>query len=278
MSGTFDDAEKSGELRRLQMVLLEMLAEIDRICRRHGIAYSLIGGTLLGAVRHGGFIPWDDDADIVMSRREYERFKTVCETDLTHEKYFLQDHATDPHYRWGYAKLRRNGSELVRAGQEHMKMRTGIFLDIFLYDNVPNFYPFRVLHAWYCFVLRKILYAETGSLSGENVFSRSMYSLLCTIPHSFAFGCLEAMARLLNRRRTRYVRALTFPLPKGSALGFSANWYRETVDMEFEGRMLRGIREYDAYLRFKYGDYMQWPLPEKRHWHPASDFHFPAEG
>ena len=69
-------------LRQLQMVELEMLIELDRICRKCGIRYTLTGGTLLGAVRHGGFIPWDDDADVSMMREEYEKFRKACETEL----------------------------------------------------------------------------------------------------------------------------------------------------------------------------------------------------
>lgn len=271
-------AEGSSELHRLQMELLDMLSVIDAICSRHGIMYSMIGGTLLGAVRHGGFIPWDDDVDIVMSRSEYEKFRELCVTELNHEKFFLQDHNSDIYYRWGYAKLRRIDSEFIRIDQEHMKMKTGIFLDIFFYDNVPNFYPFRVLHAIYCFILRKILYAEAGVVSGKNFVIRAVYGILKIIPHNFAFTCLETSAKLLNRRKSRYVRSLTFPLPRRATLGFPAVFFRETMDMEFAGRIFQGIREYDAYLRFKYGDYMKLPPPEARRWHPAALIRFPGEG
>ncbi len=278
MSAGAHPAEGTVDLDRLQMVLLDMLSEIDGICRRHGIAYSMIGGTLLGAVRHGGFIPWDDDVDITMSRMEYGRFKALCATELNHEKFFLQDHDSDPHYRWGYAKLRRIDSEFIRVNQEHLKMRTGIFLDIFLYDNVPDFYPFRALHALYCFVLRKILYAETGVVAGKNFFIRAVYRTLKIIPHQFVFMCLEIPAGVLNRRKTRYVRSLTFPLPRRGTLGFPADLFRETVDMKFDGRTFKGLREYDAYLRFKYGDYMELPPPEERRWHPAAVIRFPDVG
>ena len=77
-------------LRKLQLIELELLIEFDRICRKNNIRYTLTGGTLLGAVRHGGFIPWDDDADVSMLRREYEKFKKVCEIELD-DKYYFQD-------------------------------------------------------------------------------------------------------------------------------------------------------------------------------------------
>lgn len=95
------------KLRQLQLVELEMIVEVDRICRKYKIKYSLDGGTLLGAVRHHGFIPWDDDADVIFTRHEYAKFYKACKKELDQERFFLQDYTTDPYYRWGYAKLRR---------------------------------------------------------------------------------------------------------------------------------------------------------------------------
>lgn len=112
-------------LEKLQKVELEMLIEIDRICRKNNIKYSIMYGTLLGAVRNGGFIPWDDDCDIMFKRNEYEKF-------------FLQEHRTDPNYLFGYGKLRRKNTVFRRKGQGHINQRDGIFMDLFIYDNIPD--------------------------------------------------------------------------------------------------------------------------------------------
>lgn len=79
------------QLRQLQLIELEMLLEVDRICRKYQIKYVITGGTLLGAVRHKGFIPWDDDADVALLRDEYERFKIACKTDLDISRFYFQD-------------------------------------------------------------------------------------------------------------------------------------------------------------------------------------------
>ena len=116
----------SEQLKAIQQVELEMLIEIDRICRKNNIPYTLDSGTLLGAVRSKGFIPWDDDADIVMTRDAYERFFEICKTQLDKTRFFLQDYRTDENYRWGYPKKRRNDS-LYQRGSVYASLVSGDF-------------------------------------------------------------------------------------------------------------------------------------------------------
>lgn len=97
----------SEEHRKLQLIELELLEEVDRICDKYNIQYILDSGSLLGAVRHKGFIPWDDDADISMTRSEYEKFCKVCTEELKGSNFFFQNDNTDKYYRWGYGKLIR---------------------------------------------------------------------------------------------------------------------------------------------------------------------------
>ena len=94
-------------MKKVWAVELELLEQFQRLCERHQLRYYAIGGTLLGAVRHKGFIPWDDDADIGMLREDYEKFRQACERDLDHNRFYFQDHRNTPGYRWGYGKLRR---------------------------------------------------------------------------------------------------------------------------------------------------------------------------
>jgi lipopolysaccharide cholinephosphotransferase len=265
------------ETRRLQFVLLEMLLELDRICKKHDIRYCIIAGTLLGAVRHKGFIPWDDDLDVAMIRGEYERFREICEAELDGERFFFQDNTTDMCYFWGYGRLRRKDSVFVRVGQEHLKMKTGIFLDIFPIDNVPDFPPLRALFAGYCFFLRKVLYARVGVVSDKRLVIRVVYRCLKTIPIDWAFNRLSGLQNYGRNRETKYARILTFPTPKGRPFGYLRKWYIDTVDIEFETHSVAGIRDWDEYLTYKFGDYMTKPPPEQQHGHPAAVIKFPSE-
>jgi len=265
----------AAELRELQLVLLDMLIELDRICRKNNIRYCLDGGTLLGAVRHKGFIPWDDDLDVVITREEYIKLRKACETDLDENKFFFQDQTTDSNYRWGYGRLRRKNSEFIRVGQEHMKMKTGIFLDIFPRDNVPDLKIIYFFHNLYCYILRKLLYSETGMFTGSNPMVRLCYRLLYIIPASYTFKKLDGLAARCNRKQRKRMRTLTFPMLLKRQFGYKREWFEETSEIMFEGQMFFCAKDYHGYLKDLYGDYMTPPPLEKRHWHPVSKFYLP---
>ncbi len=105
------------ELRKVQVIQMELIKEVKRICDKYNIHYNMVGGTMLGAVRHKGYIPWDDDADIGFLRAEYEKFRKACRTELNHEKYYMQDLRDTEGYRWGYGKLRRKDTKFIRLNQ-----------------------------------------------------------------------------------------------------------------------------------------------------------------
>ncbi len=125
------------KLRQLQLCELEILDEFVRLCEKHGLRYYLVGGTLLGAVRHHGFIPWDDDIDVAMPRADYDRFGEVCRTELD-LKFFYQCPETDPYYFLSYNKLRKNGTEVYEERFKDAKFHQGVFIDIFPLDGCPK--------------------------------------------------------------------------------------------------------------------------------------------
>jgi lipopolysaccharide cholinephosphotransferase len=205
------------------------------------------------------------------------KFREVCKSELNTAKYFFQDHTTDPHYRWGYGRIRRTNSEFVRAGQEHLKMRTGMFLDIFPSDNIPDFYPARVINCFVCFILRKVLYSEVGRINEQSAVKRFVYKLMNMVPAHFAFRRFESMQRRFNMKKTKFNRTLAFPPRAGSWLGTPRKWDEDVTEISFEGHAFLTSAHYKEYLPWRFGDYMQLPPASKRHWHPATKISFPED-
>jgi len=263
------------ELKKVQEIELELLVEFDRICRKHNIIYSIDGGTLLGAVRHGGFIPWDDDADVMIYRSEYEKFLRVVDQELNTDKFYFQDINRTPGYRWGYAKLRRKDTEFVRFNQEHMPYEQGIFLDIFVADNVPDNYILRCICNFNSFIYRKIFYSEVGKYAAKGP-AKLVYKLLSLIPEQTVKNSYARYVKFRNRKKTKLVKYLTFPA-FNRVYGNKREWYEDVIDMEFEGVTLKACRDYDGYLKFHFGDYLKLPPVEKRKVHPVSKISFPKD-
>lgn len=262
----------SGDLRKLQMVEYELICEVDRICRKNNIQYTLYAGTLLGAVRHQGFIPWDDDADIAFLPEEYDKFFEACKKDLDKEKYFLQDYRTDPYYRWGYAKLRRNNSAFIREGQEHMKYHNGICIDLFVLYNVPDNPIHRKLYFDAFFLIRKTLYSEAGKVSAPNGFLRSVYKMLSKIPKETVF---KAANQILYKKPSRN-RNLLYIMSPSSRPGVPSKCLDGYREMQFEDRQFLVMDGYDEMLRTAYGDYMTPPPESERYSHnPSTRIVFP---
>lgn len=256
-------------LRQLQMVQLELLVEVDRICKKCGIKYNIIAGTLLGAIRHGGYIPWDDDADVALLRPEYEKFRKACKTELDKTRFIFQDHRNTKGYRWGYGKLRRKNTLFLREHQEHMPYMQGVCIDVFPLDGVPDNYILRSMKNFECFCVRKILWARVGKVAEKNFWKRQLYKGLDRIPEEVIFRYYHGMIHRANLKKARMVRILMFPTPN-EEWGYYRNWYENSEDTVFEGKVFQGIKDYDSYLSFKFGDYMELPPVEKRKVHPVS--------
>lgn len=257
------------QLRQLQMIELEMLLEVDRICKKYNIQYNIIGGTLLGAVRHGGFIPWDDDADITMFRTEYNKFKKVCAIELDHSRFYFQDADETEGYRWSYGKLRRKNTLFLREHQEHMPYEQGVFIDIFPVDGVPDNYILRALNGFHCWCIRKILWSEVGRIADKNVVRRFIYKGLSKIPREKVIKHYNRIVKKRNQRVTKRVRIALMPVPN-QGFGYLREWFVNSGDYGFEGRILKGIADYQNFLSFEFGNYMELPPEEKRKLHPVS--------
>ena len=248
------------QLHKLQSVELKILVEFDRVCRKNKIKYCLGCGTLLGAIRHKGFIPWDDDIDVWMMRDEYEKFCDICQKDLSSD-FFLQNWYTDPYFNSAYGKLRLKGTSFKRAGQEKMKYQDGIYIDILPLDNLPDQYWKRhimIVKAWF---FRKMTYAKAGAMCEDLFIKRIGYRLLSIVPLKYS---KKAFYKLITKYRnvdTLYCKCL-------GDVNFNPHWkddFTELIEGAFEGYSFFIPQRYDSLLKNNIGiNYMQIPPKRKR--------------
>lgn len=267
-------AQRDTDLRRAQMILLEILKAIDAVCETHGIAYYLDAGTLLGAIRHRGFVPWDDDVDIVMSRPDFERFLHVANHQLP-VNMCLQTIELDPDYRRFRTpcKVRHLGSCAHELGETPSNSRLrGLYVDVFAYDR-----------------FHKSGWRRSAELVAKRVYSLTV-KYFYAVPHPGP-GPARLMKNLLARAkptRTLHVALLVMRrmmlvrfampnqrLPDDSydwGAGFDCVWTRlfdpqkifPFGTAQFEGHHFPVPRNPDYVLRKFYGDYRELPPPSER--------------
>lgn len=250
----------NSNLRKLQLTELETLKVLDQLCRENNINYIIDAGTLLGAVRHGGFIPWDDDIDVRMLRKDYDKFCEICETELD-ERFFLQTYKTDDEYRWGYARILKNGTEYRRANHNEIKSRNGIFIDVFPNDNLPDDFFGRTLCNAGSLIARKMLYSQVGRNHALKAINRIGFAFLDIFPKVWAHKLREYLVRKYENQKVEKVRCLAWG-DKKETIGFQKEWFENTRDIEFEGLIVRAPVKTHEFLVHSFGENYMTPPPE----------------
>ncbi|UJF15204.1 LicD family protein [Jeotgalibaca sp. MA1X17-3] len=261
------------DIKKIQKIELEILIEFDRICRKHDIRYQLYAGTLIGAIRHKGFIPWDDDIDVSMLREDYHKFLSVVEEELSSE-YFFQTHETDPNYINKFAKIRKNRTVFMEKLVEGIDMHHGFYIDIFTFDSVKldtykgkyQIWLLRTIDSFFKYRI-KTRY-ETLEDGFEKKKATFKYHLIKILPISKekVERCVLKIMTMFNDEKTEYVADLANP---GEGVLEKFMLRRETledsIDWDFEEYKFPVPRAYDEVLTRAYGDYMQPPEVQVSH-------------
>lgn len=252
------------QLRQLQLAILDIAVEVKRICLKYNIKFFLIGGSLLGAVRHHGFIPWDDDMDIGMLRKDYEKFISICKEEL-HEEYFLQTFETDNSYTHPFAKIRINNTSLIEDYSINSKQHNGIYLDIFPYDNMPDNVFLQKVH-YLLFKSFKWCAMGKSDYSFTEVkkrrFSNFMKNALFFISKNKAMKKCIDICKMFNKKNCANVINMCGAYKYNEYAPVSS--FNKLVKINFEGIDFFAPNNYDELLTNMYGDYMKLPPIEQR--------------
>lgn len=253
-----EEMEYAPSLKRHQQALHELLREFDRTCKALGIPYILFAGTLLGSVRHQGFIPWDDDLDVLMLRSDYDRFLREADSVLDRGKFFLQKEFSQ-HWPLFFSKLRLNGTTcLEKFHPKDENMHQGVYIDIFPLDNAFDSELGRKCQ----FLASKVVIAKALDARGYDTDSKvkKLFMAVCR---------LLPKAPFLSLAKAGKQDSLVVHSFFAAASGYEKNVFKRELFSErtlglFEGETYPIPAEFDKLLHILYGDYMQLPPPEAR--------------
>lgn len=259
------------ERKKIWAILLDILIRLDEICRGNNLHYMLAGGSLLGKIRHNGFIPWDDDIDVFMPREDYEKFIVLARKEL-HSPYFLQVPGQDNDYFFSHTKIRNSNSTCISLAFRYCEFHQGIALDVFPLDNCllekaeENWNKINELVLTNSTNMRRsLLYPSDRDLERMKMYPQR--------DGNEVFKEIEEIATQYNNIETEYaIAATTTPYP-ADRLIFKWKDVLDTVDVDYYGYSIKIPRNYDAILKTAFGNYMELPPKESRGvWHAFSFF------
>jgi len=254
-------------IEKVKKLELDILKHVHRICIDNNLKYYLMGGTLLGAVRHKGFIPWDDDIDICMFREDYDKLREILQKEKN-GKYFIQHYSTDTNYTRYITKIRINGTKFVEKKLKNLNIHHGIFIDIFPLDRIRKADSIGVKsRAFLARLLLKIYSIKSGNTITVSKYKTFIMSILrfpfYLIPKIILIKIVEWLYTMSNKSDS--VFAVNF----SSRYGYKKQTYPletfgEGTILNFEGEVFIAPSEWEIILRRIYGEYMKFPPEDKR--------------
>lgn len=248
------------ELKHLQKVILEITKDIDFLCRKNDIEYFLLGGSAIGAIRHKGFIPWDDDLDIIMTRDNYEKFIDTCKSQLDKKKYYLQEALID----WPllHTKIKLLGTHFKEpSGFADSPEHNGIFVDVFTLENVPNS---KICQIWQ-FICSKILLTyclkKRGFDKKQSFIKELLMKLSFPLDNKYVFQFFKWQMTKYNSRGTNFYGFFSGRYRFKQSI-YKKELYQDSIRVPFEDTELPVPKKYDELLSQVFGDYMT-PPPTK---------------
>lgn len=247
----------------VKAIELQLLKEIDSICEKYNLSYNLCGGSLIGAVRHKGFIPWDDDIDINMPRPDYEKLKTLlCSDNIS---FFTTE---DKGYYYGFGKIVDNNTYLDETSILNSYKKMGVYLDVFPLDGLPNNSIKRIIH----FIRLRKVYYQLFLLQIDGPQKRKNF-ILVMIQHLLWINPKKYGEAWVKDKYVKLVNQYSFCQSEYVCSGFGLYGFKEIIPKsyisdffkgEFEGYSVNIPKQYDSFLTRMYGDYLELPPVEQR--------------
>jgi len=268
MAEKWKDVYTQEQIQKIQKLELKNLKVLQDVCRQLNIEFIVYGGSLIGAVRHKGFVPWDDDLDVAMLRVDYMKFVEKAPA-LLPEEYYLQTPYNDKKTPYAYSKLRLRGTKCVEYVHHRIKTEHGIYVDIYPIDRMPD-EDEKILQGFkeyqrliYYYVIRQSPYPPVagGGVKRKlkNMAKRMVSAALHLIPQRYFINRIDAVMTRYNHLDTERWGNLFYPEPK--------NLFYDLLpfeDGEFEGSSVKLPRNWDRHLTSRYGNYMEFPPEEER--------------
>lgn len=248
------DFKVTKERKKVWKVELDLLNEFIRVCDKYNLHYAMDGGSMLGAVRHNGIIPWDDDIDVLMLRADYNKLLEIASKEFN-EPYFFQNPYNDQIYR-SHSQLRNSNTTGILPDEINYKYNQGIFIDIFPLDEYPKGKIRCKIHEFRCTFLSKVLGSYIKNLNGNKNWKTKIISpFVKIIGYKKLYKHYEDVCSKYNGKGSKELSEISFLHKVGETGCLTEQETLDTIDMPFENMTVKVPRNYDKYLKTLYGDY-----------------------